>query len=189
MVFAATGNTNVLKEGLNIIAAVTLFLFGLFAILTAFIFEPSKPLTNGLLYGSACIAVGVFLCIRDIYLLDYLVLLLAIFFIVIGSVELIKGIFMVINKYKNNTVIIIAFVAALAFITVGILALIFKSEMVTAFCIIAGVLLFVAGVYELVFGIKALANQNKNRNQRKVSKKPDNAEKKEPVKELDYTKK
>lgn len=189
VVFAATGNTNVLKEGLNIIAAVTLFLFGLFAILTAFIFEPSKPLTNGLLYGSACIALGVFLCIRDIYLLDYLVLLLAIFFIVIGSVELIKGIFMVINKYKNNTVIIIAFVAALAFITVGILALIFKSEMVTAFCIIAGVLLFVAGVYELVFGIKALANQNKSRNQRKVSKKPDNAEKKEPVKELDYTKK
>lgn len=188
IVFAATGNSGVLREGLNIIAAVTLFLFGLFAILTAFIFEPTKPLTNGLLYGSACIALGVFLCIRDFFLLDYLVLLLAIFFIVIGSVELVKGIFMLVNKYKDTKVIIFAFAIAAIFITGGILAIIFRAKMVTAFCIIAGVLLVIAGVYELVMGIKVLANQNKNKSQRRNAKKTNNVEKKENIKELDYTK-
>ena len=99
--FAATNKQNILEDALNIIAAVILFLFGLFAILTSFIFEPNKIFTNGLLYGSACIALGVFLCTRELVLLNYLVYLLAIFFIVVGSIELINGILLVIKKDKN----------------------------------------------------------------------------------------
>ena len=71
--FAATNKQNILEDALNIIAAVILFLFGLFAILTSFIFESNKLFTNGLLYGSACIALGVFLCTRELVLLNYLV--------------------------------------------------------------------------------------------------------------------
>ena len=188
IVFAATGKQNILEDGLNVIAAVILFLFGLFAILTSFIFERNKVFTYGLLYGSACIALGVFLCIRELVLLNYLVYLLAIFFIVIGTVELINGIILIASKNKNVPMIVISFVAAVLFITGGILALIYRNNVKIAFCIIAGILLFAAGVYELIFGIKELVDQNKNRGE----KKPRKAKKKEPrqeeVKELDYTK-
>ena len=186
--FAATNKQNILEDALNIIAAVILFLFGLFAILTSFIFEPNKIFTNGLLYGSACIALGVFLCTRELVLLNYLVYLLAIFFIVVGSIELINGILLVIKKDKNIPYIIISFVAAVVFITGGILALVFRGDVKIAFCIIAGALLFVAGVYELIFGIREMVAQNKSKEKkpRKVKKKEEPTQ--EEIKELDYTK-
>ena len=40
--FAINNNTEVLENALNIVVAVILFLFGLFAILTAFFFETKK---------------------------------------------------------------------------------------------------------------------------------------------------
>ena len=81
IIFVATRNVNLLQDGLDIIAATILFLFGAFAILSALFFENNKAITNGLLYGSACIALGVFLCTKEFILLPYLVLLLSIFFI------------------------------------------------------------------------------------------------------------
>ena len=188
--FAATRKQNILEDALNIIAAVILFLFGLFAILTSFIFEPNKIFTNGLLYGSACIALGVFLCTRELVLLNYLVYLLAIFFIVIGATELINGIILLAKKEKRVVFIVLSFVAAALFITGGILALIYRGNVKIAFCIIAGVLIFAAGVYELIFGIREMIAQNKEKGDKKPEKKSKRKEepKKEEVKELDYTK-
>ena len=188
--FAATNKQNILEDALNIIAAVILFLFGLFAILTSFIFEPNKLFTNGLLYGSACIALGVFLCTRELVLLNYLVYLLAIFFIVIGTVELINAIILIAKKEKNVLYIVLCFVSAALFITGGILAIIYRSNVKIAFCIIAGVLIFSAGVYELIFGIREMVAQNKNKGERKPAKKSKKKEeqKQEEIKELDYTK-
>ena len=188
--FAATRKQNILEDALNIIAAVILFLFGLFAILTSFIFEPNKVFTNGLLYGSACIALGVFLCTRELVLLNYLVYLLAIFFIVIGATELINGIILLAKKEKRVVFIVLSFVAAALFITGGILALIYRGNVKIAFCIIAGVLIFAAGIYELIFGIREMIAQNKEKGDKKPEKKSKRKEepKKEEVKELDYTK-
>ena len=187
--FAASNKLNVLQEGLNIIAAVILFIFGLFAILTSFIFEPNKWFTYGLLYGSACIALGVFLCTRELILLTYIVYLLAIFFIVVGAIELINGVLLVVRKTKEIWLIVVCFVAAVLFITGGILAIVYRENVKIAFCIVAGILLFAAGVYELIFGIRELVNQNKNK-ERKPARKAKKKEepKKEEVKELDYTK-
>ena len=188
--FAATNKQNILEDALNIIAAVILFLFGLFAILTSFIFEPNKLFTNGLLYGSACIALGVFLCTRELVLLNYLVYLLAIFFIVVGAIELINGVLLVVRKEKNIPYIIISFTAAVLFITGGILALIYRGNVKIAFCIIAGALLFAAGVYELIFGIREMVAQNKSKEKKSARKAKKKEEpKQEEIKELDYTKK
>ena len=188
--FAATNKQNILEDALNIIAAVILFLFGLFAILTSFIFEPNKLFTNGLLYGSACIALGVFLCTRELVLLNYLVYLLAIFFIVVGAIELINGVLLVVRKEKNIPYIVISFTAAVLFITGGILALIYRGNVKIAFCIIAGALLFAAGVYELIFGIREMVAQNKNKEKKPARKAKKKEEpKQQEVKELDYTKK
>ena len=188
--FAASNKLNVLQEGLNIIAAVILFLFGLFAILTSFIFEPNKWFTYGLLYGSACIALGVFLCTRELILLTYIVYLLAIFFIVVGAVELINGVLLAVRKTKEVWLMIICFVLAVLFITGGILAIVYRENVKIAFCIVAGILLFAAGVYELVFGMREIVNQNKNKERKpaRKAKKKESEPNKQEVKELDYTK-
>ena len=190
--FAAANKPSILEDALNIIAAVILFLFGLFAILTSFLFEPNKLFTNGLLYGSISIALGVFLCVRELVLLNYLVLLLGVFFIVGGTVELVNGVIFIAKKEKKVLYIVIAFVAAVLFITGGILAIVFRANVKIVFCIIAGVLLFAAGVYELIFGIREMVEQNKNKEKkpaRKAKKKEPEPAKQEEIKELDYTKK
>ena len=206
--FAIMGKQDILQDALNIIAAVILFLFGAFAILATFVFEQNKVVTNGLLYGSACIALGVFLCLRKIVLLEYLVYLLAIFFIVVGGVELIKAIILVTRKQKNVPAIVFTFIAAAIFIAGGILALIFREEVKTGFCIVAGVLLFAAGVWELIMGVKAMIVISRSRpaSSRKVSRRANKErvepepepepepeqkpalETKEEIKEIDYTK-
>ena len=89
--FAINNNTDVLENALNIVVAVILFLFGLFAILTAFVFETKKYITASLLYGSASIALGVFLCTKQLMLLDYIIYLIAIFLIVVGTIQLFKA--------------------------------------------------------------------------------------------------
>ena len=188
IVLAATNKLNVLQEGLNIIAAVILFLFGLFAILTSFIFEPNKWFTYGLLYGSACIALGIFLCTRELVLLSYIVYLLAIFFIVIGAIELVNGVLLIVRKSKVIWMIAVSFAAAVLFITGGILAIVYRENVKIAFCIVAGVLLFAAGVYELIFGIKEMVEQNKNKGERKPRKTKKKENKEQEIKELDYTK-
>lgn len=187
VVFAITGKQNILEDGLNIIAAVILFIFGAFAILASFAFESDKVFTNGLLYGSACIALGVFLCIRELILLNYLVMLLAIFFIVIGSVELIKGVILIAKKV-NVIATVITFIIAALFIAGGVLALIYRGDIKLAFCIIAGGLLFIAGVALLILGIRLMVEQGKNKEKKPAKKGKGKETKKEEVQELDYTK-
>lgn len=188
VIFAVLGKPNILEDGLNIIAAVILFLFGLFAIIASFAFESDRVFTNGLLYGSACIALGVFLCIKELILLNYLVILLAVFFIVIGAVEIIKGIILVCTKFKVVAAIVITFVVGAIFLAGGILALIFRNDVKLAFCIVAGILIFLAGIYLLVTGINAMIHANKNKGEKKADKKAKKEENKEEVKELDYSK-
>ena len=197
IVFAATGKENILKDALNIISAVILFLFGAFAILAAFVFEPNKIFTTGLLYGSASIALGIFLCTGKFAMIDYLVYILAIFFIVAGAIELVKGIILATQKEKKIGYMIITFVIAAIFITGGILALVFteiNEKVSVVFCVLAGALLFVAGVYELVMGVKVIIsvrNKGERSERKSVFRRKKEYKQEEPqqeeIKELDYT--
>ena len=177
--FAVMGKPDVLKDGLNIIAAVILFLFGGFAILATFVFEQNKYFTNGLLYGSACIALGVFLCTKEMILLNYLVYLLAIFFIVTGGVEIIKVIILLTKKDKNVLAIVLTLIIAALFVAGGILALIYRANVEIAFCVIAGALIFLAGAWELFLGIKAMIDLRSNdphKSKKKTMNKTEEAE-------------
>ena len=200
IVFAFNDKENVLKLALNVIAAVILFLFGGFAILTAFLFERKSTISYAIVYGSASIALGVFLCMNKLVLLEYLVYLLAIFFIVIGAIELIKSIIMTIKVKPQVYILVLAYTFSVLFIAGGILSLIFSDKVQIVFCVIAGVLLFLLGVYELVEGIKEMiaqvkGQQNRQKPVKRSKKKEANPEqeqvqdaKSEPeVKELDYT--
>ena len=197
IIFAAMGKMEILEDGLNIIAAVILFLFGLFAIVASFAFEGDRIISNGIIYGSASIAMGVFLLIKEFLLLDYLVYLLAIFFIVVGAIELLKAVILVVKKSEKRIPIVFAFIFAVIFITGGILAIVFKDHVRIAFCIIAGVLIFLVGGYLMFTGIKAMVEQAKNKKRpvRRKGKEPKedspedykSEEKQEEIKELDYT--
>ena len=190
IIFVATRNVNLLQDGLDIIAATILFLFGAFAILSALFFEINKAITNGLLYGSACIALGVFLCTKDFILLPYLVLLLSIFFIVIGAVAVVKGIILAASKYKNTLFIIATFVVGVAFIVGGILALNFKSKATDSLCIATGILLVIAGIYQMVTGIRAMSvKAEAEKRPAKTAHKENKKQPKKEVKEIDYTQK
>lgn len=190
IIFVATRNVNLLQDGLDIIAATILFLFGAFAILSALFFENNKAITNGLLYGSACIALGVFLCTKDFILLPYLVLLLSIFFIVIGAVAVVKGIILAASKYKNTLFIIATFVVGVAFIVGGILALNFKNKATDSLCIATGILLVIAGIYQMVTGIRAMSVKAEvEKRPAKTAHKENKKQPKEEVKEIDYTQK
>ena len=188
IIFAATNKGNILQDGLDIIAATILFLFGLFAIISSFFFESNSAITNGLLYGSACIALGIFLCTDKFHLLPYVVLLLSIFFVVIGSVELIKGILMIVQKFKNVTYIILTFVFAVLFITGGILAICNQGKATTALCIIGGILLVACGAYQMVVGIRVMSAKKGNRNNKPARRSAPKKESQKEVKEIDYTK-
>ena len=200
--FAINNNTDVLENALNIVVAVILFLFGLFAILTAFVFETKKYITASLLYGSASIALGVFLCTKQLMLLDYIIYLIAIFLIVVGAIQLFKAILLTVKKQKDQlALIVITYILAVLFIAAGILAIVFhdnvKNVLNIVASIIVGVLLLVAGGYELVLGIKALITNKKKANQVVEEKKEEptaeaqteQAEEpqQEEIKELDYT--
>ncbi len=188
IIFAATNKGSILQDGLDIIAATILFLFGLFAIISSFFFESNSAITNGLLYGSACIALGIFLCTDKFHLLPYVVLLLSIFFVVIGSVELIKGILMIAQKFKNVTYIILTFVFAVLFITGGILAICNQGKATTALCIIGGILLVACGAYQMVVGIKVMSAKKGNRSNKPARRSAPKKESQKEVKEIDYTK-
>ena len=143
---------------------------------------------------------------NKLVLLEYLVYLLAIFFIVVGAIELIKAIIMTVKVKPKVYILVLAYVFSVIFIAGGILSLIFSDKVQTVFCIIAGALLFLLGVYELIEGIKEMIAQVKGNPNRpaKVKNKKNKGEpvaEQEPVveepvqeapqeqevKELDYT--
>ena len=190
----------VVNTALNISVAVILFLFGGFSILASLVFEPKKYVTTGLLYGSAFVALGVMLCANKVNIIEFLVYLLATFLIVVGAVELIKAIVMTV-KHKKYVVyqIVIAYVVAVLFIAGGIVSLIpqFTDTLKIPFCILAGALLIVAGVFELFFGIKGMVTQAKNggslknKNKAKAKKEDEQVVGQQPeqqeIKEIDFT--
>lgn len=191
---------NIIEKGLNIIVAVILFLFGLFAIVASFAFEPNKVVTNGIVYGSASIALGVFLCTDRLVLLEYLVYLLAIFFIVVGAIEILKGIILLAKKVEKKLVVIISMILGAIFIAGGILSIIFSDKVRYVFIFIAAVIFIIIGLYLLITGIITMIGGIKKdkkpvkREKEKESKSAKNDDvvvdeqpQKEEVKELDYT--
>ena len=191
------GQPIIISRGLNIIFAVILFLFGLFAIVASFAFEPNKVITNGIVYGSASIAMGVFLCTDKFEMLNYLVYLLAIFFIVVGAIEIIKAIILLVKKAGKLVVLIISIVIGAIFIAGGIVSLIFDKQAEIIYCFIAAVLLILIGLYLLVTGVIYLIGGIKgNKGNKPAKKEKETKNKEKPVdeeveyeapQELDYT--
>ena len=161
IVFALNGKPEVLADALNITIAVILFLFGAFSILASFLFGAKNTINLGFLYGSVSIALGILLCAKNIVLLDHLVYLLSVFLIVFGAVELIKAIINTIFRFQSLVLIILTYIFATVFIVGGILSIIYRENVTIAFCITAGSLIVLMGLFLLVIGIKLLIDERK----------------------------
>ena len=196
IVFATNEKTtDYLANVLNITVAVIFFLFGGFAIVASYIFGAKRVINLGFLYGSISIALGIFLCAKEIILLDHLTYLLSLFLIVFGAVELIKAIFSTIFRLQSTVIIVISYIFATLFLVAGILSIIYREKITTVYCIIAGAVIALAGLFLLGLGIKIVIDNL--RNNRKAVKEAPTVEpevKDEPVNdvpptagELDYT--
>ena len=192
------GEPVIISKGLDIIFAIILFLFGLFSIVASFAFEPNKIITNGIVYGSASIALGVFLCTDKFKILEYLVYLLAIFFIVVGTIEIIKAVILLIKKAEKIAILVISIIIGTLFIGGGILSLIFADKVGIIYCFIAAILLIIIGLYLLVTGVITIIGgiktnvDNKPAKKEKVKKQKEAKQNDEEVEyeapqELDYT--
>lgn len=191
------GGGSILEKGLNIIFAIILFIFGLFAIVASFAFEPNRIITNGIIYGSGSIAMGVFLCTDQFEILNYLVYLLAIFFIVIGAIEIIKALILLIKKAEKLFILIISLIIGAIFIAGGILSIVFAQDVKIIFCYIAAALLILIGLYLLVTGVIYLIGGIKgNKGNKPAKKEKEKKNKEKPVddeveyeapQELDYS--
>lgn len=182
------GGGSILEKGLNIIFAIILFIFGLFAIVASFAFEPNRIITNGIIYGSGSIAMGVFLCTDQFEILNYLVYLLAIFFIVIGAIEIIKALILLIKKAEKLFILIISLIIGAIFIAGGILSIVFAQDVKIIFCYIAAALLILIGLYLLVTGVIYLIGGIKgNKGNKPAKKEKEKKNKEKPVdEEVEY---
>lgn len=189
IVIAANNKENILADALCITAAVILFLFGGISIAAAFIVDYKKLFSLGIIYGSLSIACGILLCAytSHVDLLNYLVYVLSVFMIVFGAVELIKALVSTIIRLQNLFILIMTYVLAVLFITGGILAIVFRANITTVFCIGAGVLLIIVGILLLILGIKILVTANKKEPQPNNNQEAPKVNNSEDV--IDYTKK
>ena len=161
IIFALNGNQDVLADALNITIAVILFLFGGFAILASFIIGAKKIISLGLIYGSFSIALGIFLCAKELVLLEHLVYLLSVFLIVFGAVELVKAVISTIFRLQSVVVLVFTYLISVIFIVGGILSVIYRQNITQVFCVAAGAMIALVGVFLAVLGVKILIENNK----------------------------
>ena len=158
-IIVAIINMSVINTTLSIILAVILFALGGFAILSNFIEYDKSFFSSTLIYGSIVIAIGIVLCISRNLVADIIAYFVAVLAITLGVVGLVRGVLLI--KYHARPILYILIIfLGLLFITFGILALIYNSEMLKALYIGVGALICLAGIAETIYGIQ-LIKQNK----------------------------
>ena len=127
-----------------------------------------------------------------------MVYLLAIFFIVIGAIEIIKAIILLVKKAEKLVILIISMIFGAIFIAGGILSIIFSDKVRIVFCFIAALILIAIGLWLLITGIMTLIGGIKGKSNKPVKKEKEKKSKQkenqfdeeveyEAPQELDYT--
>ena len=142
----------------SIVIAVALFIIGLMHIVTALVAYTEEFFKGELVVGSVAIALGVVLCVYPTMIGAFLPIFLGTLFLALAVVMIVKGIIAIKYKYKGSWIAFYFIVAAVA-IALGVLSLIFRNESTQVMYASVGAVLFLAGVVELIFAIKLLAEK------------------------------
>ena len=133
---------------INIVVAVSLFIFGAFLLVTSLLAETHKPITSALLMSALIITTGVLVLLMrftfHINLTGLLVYLITVFLVVFGSIALAKAVFLIVYKQKVIFIVLMFILAALG-IASGLVGLCFAGNLVDASYILLGVFMIAIG--------------------------------------------
>lgn len=151
-------NMGLIKEVLSISLAVCFFIIGLLHIITTLVVDTDEIFSPALVSGSAFIAVGVILCINTGLISSFIMYLIGSLLLSLGAVAIIKSILFIKFKQKGS-LIAMFFIAAIIFIGLGVLTIIFSTAAERALYISIGVFIFVVGIIETIISIKLISKK------------------------------
>ena len=159
-------NPNEVYKITSITLGICCFIYAALIIATSLIKHTRTPFPVELLIGAIFISIGVTLCIPDLfsYLTHYVIYLVSISLIVLGSVSLIKSI--IIICYKDpvfNWLITLIF--GLIALPGGIILLCLKqSEVIQIIYVVVGAMIVILGIFEIVLGFIEISKNKKKEN-------------------------
>lgn len=159
VIILACLNTGKVPAIINIVVASASMIMGLVLLFSVLLSETHKLFTVTMVVSSLLITFGILLLVARFgisFVIDpkILVYLIGIFSITFGVIALGKGVSLIVFKEKVSWIALL-FLLAVAAITLGILALCYVGQLVTAAYIILGVALVTIGVIYIVFAIIA----------------------------------
>ena len=138
--------------------AIGLFAIGLMHILTSLIAYTKSFFKASLVFGAFAIAFGVVLIMRPFLIAEFLIPFVAVLALAFGAIMLTKAILAIVYKYKGLWIFAYFLIFALA-TTLGILILVYQNESTQAIYAAPGIVVALAGIALLVFGIRLLTNK------------------------------
>lgn len=149
-------NFSSITTTLSIVLAVVFFLLGGLLLVSGLVGRLNNVFDLTYIIGSALIAIGVVL-LTDLNLISTIIItLMAVLLITFGVAIIVKAIVLLAQKYNKVGLIVAYFILGAALLTLGILAFIFKSEVLQIAFAVAGVAIVVLGITQVVFGIKTV---------------------------------
>ena len=141
------------SKWLSVILAIGLFIFASCAIFAG-IFTLQKGIFSTLfIYGIVAIALDVVLCAKTDLIETFLVIFVGALLLAIGAVECGEAAAMIYFK-RGIFKIALFFAIGAAFITLGVLALVFQTKTTEIIYVALGIIIALLGIFETIMGIR-----------------------------------
>ena len=144
---------------LSITIAVICFIIGIIYIVAGVMVPLSEFYSSLYLYGAFAIAIGIILLVHQDLSSEILIYTISVVLITLGVVYIVRGILYLVNKLKLIQ-IILAFVVGGVALTLGIIALIFRGQMLQVIYVMAGAFMVLSGILQLIDSAKGKSNKN-----------------------------
>lgn len=152
VIVLAINDTEQISKWLSIVLAIGLFLFGGCTIAAGLFALQQKYFSSVFIYGALAISIGVVLCIKNTMIGEFITIFVGTLFLCMGAVCCGEAAAMIFFK-RNKVSIIVAFIVAAIFITLGVLALVFPETVEKIIYIAIGAIACLIGLLEIVLGI------------------------------------
>ena len=146
---------------LSVIIAIGLFIFALISLLSSLIGDNKSFFSTPLIYASISIALGIILCSDTNAFGTFITKFISTLLITFGGVEAAKGLFLLLFKAKLPLIIIALVIGTLG-IAFGIISFCKPNETETVAYVVAGALIALTGLVNLINQIIDMIVDKKN---------------------------
>ena len=153
-----------IKRAINVVSyalACGLILIGLLHIISSLFADTKAFFKAALVLGSAAIAIGVVLIVEPFLIAAFLIKFVAVLALSLGVVFGVKAVLAIVYKYKGGW-IFLYFLFHVVSILFGVLALVYEGAFTQGIYCATGAIVFFAGVFLLVAGIKLLSAKSED---------------------------